>query len=88
MTTNIKTGPATADLTDVEIEEITVDAEPEENPNNPARENFVCDTEESERMRQVHKDTELTASTDSVRAYLWRQVTLLPASWLPMLGTR
>ncbi len=69
---DIESGPAAEDLADVEIEveEITVDAEEAEAPSGPGSEDFVWDEEESEALRQARKDAELTASADSVRAYL------------------
>jgi RNA polymerase primary sigma factor len=69
---DIEGGPAAEDLADVEaeVEEITVDAEEAEAPSGPGAEDFVWDEEESEALRQARKDAELTASADSVRAYL------------------
>ncbi|PZS18862.1 MAG: RNA polymerase sigma factor [Pseudonocardiales bacterium] len=69
---DIENGPAAEDLADVEVEveEITVDAEEPEAPSGPGSEDFVWDEEESEALRQARKDAELTASADSVRAYL------------------
>ncbi|MGH3937739.1 MAG: RNA polymerase sigma factor [Pseudonocardiaceae bacterium] len=65
-------GPAAEDLADVEVEveEITADAEEAEAQSGPGGEDFVWDEEESEALRQARKDAELTASADSVRAYL------------------
>ena len=65
-------GPAAEDLADVEVEEITADAEEAEAEaqSGPGGEDFVWDEEESEALRQARKDAELTASADSVRAYL------------------
>ncbi len=70
--TDIDGGPAAEDLADVEVEveEITVEAEEAETPSGPGSEDFVWDEEESEALRQARKDAELTASADSVRAYL------------------
>ncbi|HYZ10097.1 MAG TPA: RNA polymerase sigma factor [Pseudonocardiaceae bacterium] len=74
-------GPAAEDLAEVEdiavaeVEDIVV-AEVEETPEEaaarkgPGGEDFVWDEEESEALRQARKDAELTASADSVRAYL------------------
>jgi RNA polymerase primary sigma factor len=63
--------PDAGDLVAVEIEDLTVDAEDEaEAPKGPGSEDFVWDEEESEALRQARKDAELTASADSVRAYL------------------
>jgi RNA polymerase primary sigma factor len=69
---DVESGPAAEDLADVEVEveEITVDAEEAEAPSGPGAEDFVWDEEESEALRQARKDAELTASADSVRAYL------------------
>jgi RNA polymerase primary sigma factor len=69
---DIDSGPAAEDLADVEVEveEITVDADEAETPTGPGAEDFVWDEEESEALRQARKDAELTASADSVRAYL------------------
>jgi RNA polymerase primary sigma factor len=69
---DIESGPAAEDLAEVEVEveEITVDAEEPEAPSGPGSEDFVWDEEESEALRQARKDAELTASADSVRAYL------------------
>jgi len=71
LSTDIDSGPAAEDLVEVEVEveEITVEAEPEA-PSGPGSEDFVWDEEESEALRQARKDAELTASADSVRAYL------------------
>jgi RNA polymerase primary sigma factor len=70
--TELEGGPAAEDLADVEVEEITADAEAEEveAQGGPGGEDFVWDEEESEALRQARKDAELTASADSVRAYL------------------
>ncbi len=74
----IESGPAAEDLAvevEVEVEEIPA-AEAEETPEEaaarkgPGGEDFVWDEEESEALRQARKDAELTASADSVRAYL------------------
>ncbi|MDQ1722402.1 MAG: polymerase primary sigma factor, partial [Pseudonocardiales bacterium] len=60
----------------VELEEIPIDveadAETEETPEPPEAESseFTWDEEESEALRQARKDAEMTASADSVRAYL------------------
>ena len=63
--------PDAGDLAAVEIEEIVVEPEEEvETPKGPGSEDFVWDEEESEALRQARKDAELTASADSVRAYL------------------
>ncbi|MGH3754166.1 MAG: RNA polymerase sigma factor [Pseudonocardiaceae bacterium] len=71
-TPDIDGGPAAEDLAEVEVEveEITTDAEVAEAPSGPGAEDFVWDEEESEALRQARKDAELTASADSVRAYL------------------
>ncbi len=69
---DLESGPGAEDLADVEVEveEITVEAEEAETPSGPGAEDFVWDEEESEALRQARKDAELTASADSVRAYL------------------
>ena len=79
---DVDSGPAAEDLAEVEVEvdveveveveveEITVEAEEAETPSGPGAEDFVWDEEESEALRQARKDAELTASADSVRAYL------------------
>ncbi|MGB7384714.1 MAG: RNA polymerase sigma factor, partial [Rhodococcus sp. (in: high G+C Gram-positive bacteria)] len=46
------------------------DATPEPTAQDKASGDFVWDEEESEALRQARKDAELTASADSVRAYL------------------
>ncbi|HEX4725310.1 MAG TPA: RNA polymerase sigma factor [Pseudonocardiaceae bacterium] len=75
---------AEADLGDVapedtDLEEVDVDlgedvvedvAVEEEVPKDAKEGDFVWDEEESEALRQARKDAELTASADSVRAYL------------------
>jgi RNA polymerase primary sigma factor len=69
---DIEGGPGAEDLADVEVEvdEITVEADEPEAAEGPGAEDFVWDEEESEALRQARKDAELTASADSVRAYL------------------
>jgi RNA polymerase primary sigma factor len=74
--------PNLEDLEDVEVEvdvvDDTVEEEPAEkeapSPTSTAKDtkdgDFVWDEEESEALRQARKDAELTASADSVRAYL------------------
>ncbi|AYA26169.1 RNA polymerase sigma factor [Rhodococcus rhodochrous] len=65
-----------ADLADLEVsegdlagaEDVAVEDEPSEK--DKASGDFVWDEEESEALRQARKDAELTASADSVRAYL------------------
>jgi RNA polymerase primary sigma factor len=59
----------------VELEEVVVDADAEtEEPAEVVAEGesteFTWDEEESEALRQARKDAEMTASADSVRAYL------------------
>jgi RNA polymerase primary sigma factor len=74
-------GDADADTADAESEPVTAEAgeeaaapedeeiaEPSEK--DKASGDFVWDEEESEALRQARKDAELTASADSVRAYL------------------
>ncbi|HKR50120.1 MAG TPA: RNA polymerase sigma factor [Pseudonocardiaceae bacterium] len=70
--TDLESDPAAEDLAEVEVEveEITPDPEEPETPSGPGAEDFVWDEEESEALRQARKDAELTASADSVRAYL------------------
>ncbi len=66
-----------ADLADLEIsegelattEDVVVEEE-EPSEKDKASGDFVWDEEESEALRQARKDAELTASADSVRAYL------------------
>ncbi|HJT04567.1 MAG TPA: RNA polymerase sigma factor [Pseudonocardiaceae bacterium] len=68
---DIDSGPGVEDLADVEVEVDEITVEPEEaEPTGPGAEDFVWDEEESEALRQARKDAELTASADSVRAYL------------------
>jgi RNA polymerase primary sigma factor len=61
---------------DIELEEIPIDveadAEVEDTAEPPEAEasEFTWDEEESEALRQARKDAEMTASADSVRAYL------------------
>ncbi|MFB9903291.1 RNA polymerase sigma factor [Allokutzneria oryzae] len=65
--------PDDADLTDVDVdltEDLAADEPAEEAPPAKGSEDFVWDEEESEALRQARKDAELTASADSVRAYL------------------
>jgi RNA polymerase primary sigma factor len=64
-----------------EVEEITEAAEGPEVSSGPGAEDFSWDEEEPGALRQARKDAELTASADSVRAYLKRigKVTLLNA---------
>jgi RNA polymerase primary sigma factor len=68
---DLDVSPDAGDLAAVEVEDLTVDADAEEEPTKgPGGEDFVWDEEESEALRQARKDAELTASADSVRAYL------------------
>ncbi|WP_307868626.1 RNA polymerase sigma factor [Umezawaea beigongshangensis] len=65
--------PGAEDLVDeVELVDEPVAEEPEEAEETPkpGEGDFVWDEEESEALRQARKDAELTASADSVRAYL------------------
>jgi RNA polymerase primary sigma factor len=66
--------PDLEDLEDVELEadvvEETVEEVEEKDPKESKDGDFVWDEEESEALRQARKDAELTASADSVRAYL------------------
>jgi RNA polymerase primary sigma factor len=58
-------------LVDVEVEEITVDAGQAKTPSGFGAQDFVWDDEsESQQLRQARTDAELSASADSVRAYL------------------
>ncbi|QFZ17572.1 RNA polymerase sigma factor [Saccharothrix syringae] len=64
-------GPDGEDLVDdVELIDEPVEDEPAEEEAKPGEGDFVWDEEESEALRQARKDAELTASADSVRAYL------------------
>jgi RNA polymerase primary sigma factor len=82
-TTDIDRGPAAADLADieVEVEEITVEAQAVDTTSGPGAEDFVWDEQESPALRQARQDAEFTASTDPVRAYLKQiaKITLLNA---------
>ncbi|MPZ64977.1 MAG: RNA polymerase sigma factor [Pseudonocardiaceae bacterium] len=76
-TTDIEGGPDVEELAAVEVEvediptaEADETVEEVEARNGPGGEDFVWDEEESEALRQARKDAELTASADSVRAYL------------------
>ncbi|HJC61371.1 MAG TPA: RNA polymerase sigma factor [Candidatus Dietzia intestinigallinarum] len=69
--------PDTSELEDVEVdvedvEDEEADEETKEEPSakDKASGDFVWDEDESEALRQARKDAELTASADSVRAYL------------------
>ncbi|QTR04732.1 RNA polymerase sigma factor [Saccharothrix algeriensis] len=63
--------PGDEDLVDdVELIDEPVEEEPAEEEAKPGEGDFVWDEEESEALRQARKDAELTASADSVRAYL------------------
>ncbi|WP_443217852.1 RNA polymerase sigma factor [Saccharothrix sp. CCNWYY140] len=63
--------PGDEDLVDdVELIDEPVEEEPAEDEAKPGEGDFVWDEEESEALRQARKDAELTASADSVRAYL------------------
>jgi RNA polymerase primary sigma factor len=67
--------PDLEDLEDVEIDvvdEAVTEEEPAEEKSGKETKDgdFVWDEEESEALRQARKDAELTASADSVRAYL------------------
>ncbi|MBK0868578.1 MULTISPECIES: RNA polymerase sigma factor [unclassified Saccharopolyspora] len=63
------TSPDVGDLADVEVEIPEEPTVPEDEDGKPDSD-FVWDEEESEALRQARKDAELTASADSVRAYL------------------
>ncbi|QIS04979.1 RNA polymerase sigma factor [Nocardia brasiliensis] len=62
----------TEEAEDLVVEEVAEAAEEESEPSaaDKASGDFVWDEEESEALRQARKDAELTASADSVRAYL------------------
>ncbi|WP_107658117.1 RNA polymerase sigma factor [Nocardia suismassiliense] len=62
----------TEETEDLVVEEVAEVAEEEVEPTaaDKASGDFVWDEEESEALRQARKDAELTASADSVRAYL------------------
>ncbi|HEX6354662.1 MAG TPA: RNA polymerase sigma factor [Actinophytocola sp.] len=66
--------PDLEDLEDVDLEAEVVEEpveEPDEKETKDTKDgDFVWDEEESEALRQARKDAELTASADSVRAYL------------------
>ncbi|WP_229787449.1 MULTISPECIES: RNA polymerase sigma factor [Actinokineospora] len=65
--------PDLSDLEEVEVDPVdeTVDAVEVKEDDKPEKDgDFVWDEEESEALRQARKDAELTASADSVRAYL------------------
>ncbi|MCL2535044.1 MAG: RNA polymerase sigma factor [Nocardiaceae bacterium] len=65
---------ADGDLVEEEVEDVVVEDDEEEtaepSEKDKASGDFVWDEEESEALRQARKDAELTASADSVRAYL------------------
>ncbi|WP_158840102.1 RNA polymerase sigma factor [Saccharothrix deserti] len=69
---DLEGAPDAEDLVDdVELIDEPVEEEPaEEETAKPGEGDFVWDEEESEALRQARKDAELTASADSVRAYL------------------
>ena len=70
---DLEVAPGDEDLgEDVVIVDEPVVDEPEEaeDEKKPGEGDFVWDEEESEALRQARKDAELTASADSVRAYL------------------
>jgi RNA polymerase primary sigma factor len=79
----VETGPAAEDLVDgdIEVQEITMNADGAEAPSGPDAGNLVCDEEESKALHQARKDAELTTSADSVHAYLKEigKITLLTA---------
>jgi RNA polymerase primary sigma factor len=80
-------GPDEAELSDealaAEIEDVVDDAPPEvaqaaeADAEADADEDFAWDDEESEALKQARRDAELTASADSVRAYL-KQIGKVP----------
>jgi RNA polymerase primary sigma factor len=67
---DLEGAPGEGDLEDVELVDEPVVDEPEEAEDPKNEGDFVWDEEESEALRQARKDAELTASADSVRAYL------------------
>jgi RNA polymerase primary sigma factor len=70
--TDVEGGPAAEDLVDVEgeVEEIIVDVGETAVSSDPGAQDVIWDEEESQALRQARKDAELSASADSVRAYL------------------
>ncbi|MBA8825685.1 RNA polymerase primary sigma factor [Saccharopolyspora lacisalsi] len=68
----IETDLTSADVGDLAGVEVDIPEEPAvpEDEDGKADPDFVWDEEESEALRQARKDAELTASADSVRAYL------------------
>ena len=74
---SIEVEPDTSELEDVEVDVESVEDEQadeetkaEPSAKDKASGDFVWDEDESEALRQARKDAELTASADSVRAYL------------------
>ncbi|MEU7480916.1 RNA polymerase sigma factor [Lentzea sp. NPDC042327] len=67
---DVEGAPGEGDLEDVELVDEPIADEPEEAEDPKSEGDFVWDEEESEALRQARKDAELTASADSVRAYL------------------
>ena len=63
---------ADVDLSDLDVDlaEDAVDEAEADEDEKADNEDFIWDEEESEALRQARKDAELTASADSVRAYL------------------
>ncbi len=72
VTTDVEDGPAAEDLVDVEgeAEEIIADVGETAVSSDPGAQDVIWDEEESQALRQARKDAELSASADSVRAYL------------------
>ncbi|MBP2476992.1 RNA polymerase primary sigma factor [Crossiella equi] len=66
---DIEEMPGDEELVD-EVELVDEPVEEEPTPEEQKSGDFVWDEEESEALRQARKDAELTASADSVRAYL------------------
>jgi hypothetical protein len=89
-TTDLERSLAAENLADVEVEEITVDGDDAGAPDGPGAEDFVGDEQESQALRQARNDAELTASADSVRAYLKQigKVALLNAAQQVKLAQR
>ena len=67
---DLESGPAVEDPAGVEVEEILGQPGQAQQPTGAGVEGVVWDEDESPALRQARRDAELTASTDSVRAYL------------------
>jgi RNA polymerase primary sigma factor len=90
--TGLETGPAVGDLTDgdLEVQEITMDAQGADAPGGTRAKDLVWDEKKSQARRRARKDTERTTSTDSVRTYLRQigKIALLTAEEEVELGQR